>query len=125
MQNDDNELEKYLSEFRPRAVRMLRAEPEWKNPPWMGRLAAATILAALAGTGLWHAAHKGRTERAEVKELTIHGESGVVEPAVNSITLTRIALTDPQHFEEKMSEASRVVLPDLRDPQSTLSVLTK
>jgi len=121
---DDNELEKYLREFQPRAVRPLESLRQTAIP-WRGRLAAAAVVLFSVSGGLWYAIHKSNMPRAEVKLETSRGEALVQERRVNSILLTKLALEDPKRFEEQLEVESRQVLPDLQGQQSTLRALTK
>jgi|SRR5208283_2581603 len=121
---DDNDLEKYLGEFQPRAVRPL----ETSRPAamaWMGRLAAAALLLLSVGGGLWYARHKRNTPREEAKLATVRVEARVEERRINPILLTKLALEDPKRFEEQLEAESRLVLPNLQGQQSTLRVLAK
>jgi hypothetical protein len=124
MRKDDTELEKYLGEFQPRAVRPL--ETSWRTAaPWKGRLAAAALVLLSVSGGLWYARHDRNKPRAAVKLATVRGEARVEERRANSILLTKLALEDPKRFEEQLEAESRDVLPDLRGQQSTLRVLAK
>ncbi len=124
MPKDDHELEKYLGEFQPRAVRPLKTS---RPTPmvWMGRMAAAALVLLSVGGGLWYAQHKRNTPRAEVKSATVGVEARVEERRINPILLAKLALEDPNRFEEQLEAESRLVLPDLQGQQSTLRVLAK
>jgi hypothetical protein len=123
----EQDMEKYLSEFRPRAVRALESELangyrvarfDWQ------RLAAAAVLFAALGTSVWYAQVKpdhatqtaGRqqvqTERTPLKDLS-------------SVQLTRLALADSEKFDEVLAEQSRESLPNLRGERSTLRILAQ
>ena len=124
MPTDDNDLEKYLGEFQPRAVRPL--ETSWPTRmAWMRRLAAAALLLLSVGGGLWYARHERNVPRAEVKLATVGIEVHVEERRINPILLTKLALDDPKRFDEQLEAESRHVLPDLQGQQSTLRVLAK
>jgi hypothetical protein len=124
MLKHDSELERYLSEFQPRALRPL--EPaRIKRGVWMARLAAAAVVVASLGLGLWYGGHKREMARVAGKRTVVRIEFHTTESAVNAISLTKMALDDPKEFELEMNEKSRRVLPGLRGPQSTLSVLAK
>jgi len=123
MPKDDNELEKYLAGFQPRAVRPLQSSRPMATVWWV-RLAAALLLFSVCG-GLWYARHKRNLQHVEVTTATARVEGRVEEPSVNPILLTRLALQNPKRFEEQLAAESRRVLPDLRGQQSTLRVLAK
>ena len=123
MAKDDNELEKYLAGFQPRAVRPLQSSRPMATV-WLRRLAAALLLFSVCG-GLWYARHKRNLQRIEVTTATVRVEGRVEERSANPILLTRLALQDSQCFEEQLAAESRRVLPDLQGQQSTLRVLAK
>jgi hypothetical protein len=124
MLKNDNELEKYLSEFQPRGVRPLDVRQAARNS-WLGWLAAAALALISVGAGLWYVAHGKKMERDIVKVDTARMATGVEEWKPNTILLTKMALEDPRRFEEQIDQASRRVLPDLRGQQSTLGVFAK
>jgi hypothetical protein len=119
---DDNEMEKYLGKFRPRAVRPLETSRPMAMA-WMGRLAAAALLLFSVGAGLCYARHERNTPRAEAKLATVRVEARVDEKRANPILLTELVLQDPKRFEEQLEAESQRVLPDLQGQQSTLRVL--
>ncbi len=123
MWNDEKDVEKYLSEFQPRQL------PSWepasaKPRPWMGRLAAAAVLALSVVGGLWYGRHSRSLPTAE-SGPSPRQETSLNRQRPNSIALTRLALEDEKQFEAQLSDESRGVLPDFHGSQSTLSVLAK
>ncbi len=120
----DHDLEKYLGEFQPRAVRPL----ETSRPTamfWLGRLAAAALVLLSVGGGLWYVQHESKMPRVGLKLATPRIEARVKETRFNPVLLTKLALDDPKRFEEQLEVESRHVLPDLQGQQSTLRVLAK
>src|SRR5271166_5945252 len=113
---DDNDLEKYLREFQPLAVRPLESSRQTANP-WRGRLAAAAVVLLSVSGGLWYARHKSDMRRAEVKLQSSGGDAGVEERRGNAILLTKLALEDPKRFEEQIEDESQHVLPDFQGEQ--------
>jgi hypothetical protein len=120
MQEDNKELERYLNEFRPRAVRPLELRPV-AHMVWPRRLAAAAVVLLAAGAWLWYAGRGTKLEQ-ETTKITTQKGSPVVDWKANTIVLTKMALEDPKRFEEQLDEESRRVLPDLRGQHSTLGV---
>jgi hypothetical protein len=124
MQKHDEEMERYLKKFQPRAVRPLEISRQSGNV-WMRRLAAAAVLVLAGGISLWYGQHKtpGSLKTAKVSEL-----QSIVSSAPRSAStlyLTRLALEDNQAFEALLTKESRMELPDLQGEQSTLRVLAK
>jgi hypothetical protein len=117
MPNGENDLEKYLSEFRPRQVRTLPVVPSHARH-WIGRLGAAALVVLSVGGGLWYARHTRKTPIANGPEL---GQD--MRP--NAIALTRLALENDKQFQEELAVECRTILPDFRGQRSTLSVLAK
>jgi len=121
---DDNDLEKYLREFQPRAVRPLETSRPVRIP-WKGWLAAAALVLLSLSGGVWFGRHKRSLPPGGVKPKTFKVEAIVEQRKTNTILLTKLALEDPIRFEEELEADSRRVLPDLQGAQSTLRVLTK
>jgi hypothetical protein len=117
MPEDDRELEKYLSNFRPRDVRPLDLTLVTRTV-WLKRLAAAAVVLLAVGAWLWY----GGQEQERTKIMEPQKEAPAVVWKANTIVLTKLALEDPNRFEERLDEESRRVLPDLRGQQSTLCV---
>jgi hypothetical protein len=124
MQRNEDELEKYLSEFQPRGVRPLRAA-QGTTRTWMGRLAAAALVLVSGGGGLWYTQYEKKIARAEVEAGRVQIDFRLPDTQPNSIALTKLALENPKQFEERLEAESRQVLPDLQGQQSTLQVFVK
>jgi hypothetical protein len=122
MLDSNNEFEKYLSDFQPRGVRPLEIAQTSPNV-WLKRLAAAATV-VISASALWIAGH---TENKTIPKPEVSASNSLpqTDSTPNSIALTKMALEDPQQFEQVMDAASRNILPDLRGPQSTLRVLAK
>ena len=124
MQPYDEETERYLREFRPRATRPLEVAPKPRNIlPW--RLATAAALVLLAGGSLW-LAHRERARPKEAADLqpskvNVRGK----QEYESTLALTRLALTDNEKLESLLAEESRKVLPAFQGEQSMLKVLAK
>jgi hypothetical protein len=118
----DDELEKYLSEFRPLAVRRLE-RPRPAIAPWTKRLAVAAIVLICGSAGLWHA-HHGHSSSSLATAPTIQIEVAVGTGRSNTFALTKLALEDEAQFEARLAAESRKVLPSFQG-KSTLQVLSK
>ncbi len=121
MPEDNRELEKYLSNFRPRDVRPLDLTTVTRTV-WLKRLAAAATVLLAASAWLWYAGHEKKLEQERTNIMEPQKQAPVVEWKANTLVLTKMALEDPKRFEEQLNEESRRVLPDLRGQQSTLGV---
>jgi hypothetical protein len=123
----EQDIEKYLNDFRPRAVRGLEtnrvndyrvARFDWQ------RLAAAAVLTAALGTSIWFARLRPdqATQIADRQQVqTEHAP----QRDLSNLQLTRLALTDNEKFDEVLAEQSRSSLPNLRGERSTLRVLAQ
>jgi hypothetical protein len=120
----DDETERYLKEFRPRAIRALEVLPKTRNI-LSRRLAAAAALTLLAGGLLWYA----NRNTTRLREATNVQPADVNVPTnsryESTLVLTRLALTDNAKLEAILSEESRKVLPNVQGEQSMLKVLAK
>jgi hypothetical protein len=123
MPNDESELEKYLSEFRPRQVRPLEMSKPVTSQ-WSGRLAAAAVVLLSVTAGLWYARHPWKTPLGAHQPVS-RLDSRVEGARPNTIALTRLALENENEFEVELAAESRTVLPDFQGQQSTLRVLAK
>ena len=124
MDQYDDETERYLREFRPRAIRTLKVAPKARSI--LSRCVAAAVAAALLAGGLLWFAHR---EAARFQEA-----AKIPPPEVNvargrryesALALTKLALTDNEKLESLLTEESRKILPAVRGEQSTLKVLAK
>ena len=121
MATHDEELERYLSQFRPRPVRALevRAHPK---PVKRGWLIAAALAILVGGVSLWSLWHLRQQYKGTQDELMVRR---VLPPAPSPIALTKLALEDNERFEALLVERSRNVLPGFQGKNSTLAVLAK
>jgi hypothetical protein len=128
----EQDMEKYLSEFRPRAVRALETErandnevvvPKVARFDWQ-RLAAAAVLFAALGTSVWYAQVKTdhATQTADQQQVQTERPP---RRDLSSVQLTRLALSDKEKFDEVLTERSRESLPNLRGERSTLRILAQ
>jgi hypothetical protein len=123
---DEKDVEKYLGEFRTRAVRPLEIMRP-KVPAWAGRLAAAAVLAVLAGGGAWFLAHSrkaqsGAKQMVEQKKEKTPGEAGQKLPMLQ---LTKLAVEDPERLDALLGEAPKRNLLVLDGKKSMLGTLAK
>jgi len=121
---DEEELERYLSEFRPRPVRALRVPPRSERI-WPLRLGAAAIIFLLGGVSLWHLRQETKSVKNEVSTRHVLPTTAVRSSNLNAIALTKLALDDNEHFEALLADRSQTALPSFQGENSTLRVLTK
>jgi hypothetical protein len=124
MNQHDDEIERYLKEFRPQAIRELELGPQLRSIFWR-RLAAAAAVTVCAGGLLWF----GRHELMGTKEA-MNVQLGKVDLAYRrqyptTLALTKLALANNERFEMLLAEESRKSLPRFQGEQSGLSVLAK
>jgi hypothetical protein len=121
MLNDD-ELEQYLSEFRPRVLRPL-AYPQPAKRLWPKWLAVAATLLVCGAMALWYA-HGGGSSARLAKPPAFSTNVAMGTDRASAFALTQLALTDEGQFEAHMAMESRKVLPSFTGA-STLRVLSR
>jgi hypothetical protein len=124
MRNHDEEMESYLKEFRPRAIRPLEQEPE-SPTVWLRRLAAAAAIVLAGGLSIlfsWRETTTAPQEASDPQPL-LSIEFG--PKTMNTLLLTKLALEDSKTFSAMLTEESRRVLPSLQGQESTLRVLAE
>jgi len=118
-------LEKYLSEYRPRALRPLQLPGEQRPMTWSKKLgvAAAVLIPLCAGGGLWYGLRpKTCSAPVAVKVVQI---ATVAQRRPTSFTLTKLALQDDGKFQAELAAESRLALPNFEGERSTLQVFAK
>ena len=124
MTKEDEQLERYLAEFRPRPIRKLVIPDQYPNL-WLRRLAAAAIILLGAGIGLWLAV---RPDSRAPQIVQVRQPSPIARPPrknLSSFALTKLALENSQEFDSYLLNESRNVLPSLQGEHSTLRILAK
>lgn len=119
MQQHDEEIEQYLKEFTPRAIRPLEDERR-SHDLWPRRLAAAALIVVAGGFSLWFTLREAKTAplKPPVSELQ-HGIPDGNKP-VSTFLLTKFALEDEERFDAALTDESRRVLPNMQGQKSTL-----
>ena len=120
---DDENLERYLGEFRPRPVRPLEIPRRIETAQLWLVAAAATIF--VGGVALWYLLPETRGTMDAPAMQQVRSGTGLRQSNLNAIALTRLALEDEAHFEEFLVDKSRRVLPSFQGENSALRVLTK
>jgi hypothetical protein len=126
MNAHDEQFENFLREFQPRRPRALPA-PFAAKTVWQRRLYAAAVMTVTIVFSLWLL----RQGSPSHKDLTAAGNTQVLpdaRPAPETLSifpLTQLALEDPARFDTVLTKASRHVLPNFQDSESTLRVLAK
>lgn len=126
MPNDDEDVEKYLREFRARAVRPLETSRP-KAPVRIRRLAAAAVLAVLAGGGAWFVAHSQIVQSGASETLEPKAElpAGIAERKLPILQLTKLAVEDPGKLDALLGQAPRNTFSIVEGKKSMLSTLAK
>lgn len=126
MPNDEKDLEKYLGEFRARAVRPLEIIRP-KASDWTRRLAAAAVLAVLAGGGTWIVVHSHRVP-SEVN-LTVEQRTENTAAAAGKklpmLQVTKLVVDDPEKLDALLGQAPRNKLSVMDGTKSMLGTLAK
>jgi hypothetical protein len=121
MQNHDEEMECYLKEFMPRAIRPL--EQKQRSPNfWPRRLAAAAVVVLAGGLSLWFARREAETVPSKPLISGLQRSVPSSHNPVSTFLLTKLALDDNKRFNEALTEESRRVLPSMQGKESTLRI---
>ena len=122
MWNPDEEMERYLNEFRPRAIRPL--EIEAPSPRyWLRPLAGAAAIVLIAGLSIRLSRRETVIVPKAAREQQTQVRTRFGEKRMNPFLMTRLALEDHQAFDAILTEDSRRVLPGLQGQESMLRVL--
>ncbi len=126
MLNDEKDVEKYLGEFRARAVRPLEIGRP-KAPAWIRRLAAAAVLAVLAGGGAWFVAHSQKVQSGASETVAPKTEITVVftESKLPMLQMTKLAVEDPDKLDALLGPTPRHNFSDVEGKKSMLGTLAK
>ena len=125
MNPPDDEMERYLRQFQPRAVRALELAPKVGLTLRWRLVAAAAGLALFAGSFLW-VTHRDAQRLPPTLNVRANKANGAGERQLESpLALTRLALSDNDKLESLLAEESRAELPSLQGEQSMLRALAK
>ena len=120
----DEETERYLREFQPRAIRPLEVLPKVRNV-LSRRLAAVVAVTLFAGGTAWYL-HREAPPKKEVTNVLAKTKSVTSERRyASTVALTRLALEDNERLDAMLADESRKLLPAFQGEQSTLKVLAK
>jgi hypothetical protein len=119
----DEEVERYLAEFKPRRVRAL--EVPGNKQVWSLRLVAAAVMFIVGGLSLWYQWQETKGVKDAPSSRHVLPTTAVRVSNLNGIALTRLALEDNEGFEALLADRSRTALPSFQGEDSTLRVLAK
>ena len=119
----DEEVERYLAEFKPRRVRAL--EVPGNKRVWPLRLVAAAVIFLVGGISLWYLSQETKGVKDAISRRHILSTTAVRTSNLNAIALTRLALENNEHFEALLADRSQTALPSFQGENSTLRVLAK
>ena len=119
MPQHDEEIERYLKEFTPRAIRPL--EDDTRSPNlWPRRLAAAAVIVVAGGFSLWFTLREAKTVPLKPSVSELQHEIPNSSKRVSTFLLTKLALEDEKRFDAVLTDESRRVLPSMQGQESTL-----
>ena len=119
----DEEVERYLAEFKPRRVRAL--EVPGNKRVWPLRLVAAAVIFLVGGSSLWYLRQETQGVKDALSGRHVLPTTAVRASNLNAIALTKLALEDNEHFEALLADRSQTALPSFQGENSTLRVLAK
>lgn len=120
----DEEVERCLSEFQPRAVRALKVSAR-TGSVWPLWLVAASAIILVGGVLFWHLRQETKNAKDAAAMQQVLSSTALGQRNLNAIALTRLALEDNELFEALLADKSRTVLPNFEGENSTLRVLAK
>jgi hypothetical protein len=124
MDPHDEQTERYLKEFRPKAIRELQVPPRSKPILWR-RWAAVAALAACAGGIFWFSFRESTLREGAANTQALKTVVAGQQQHLSTIALTSLALQDEKKFDALLEEESRKSLPRLQGEHSSLKVLAK
>jgi len=117
-QHDEDDLERYLKKFQPRAIRQLEVRRQTGNS-WLRRMAAVVVVFA-GSISIWYAQRK--TAKPPEKP-TIQAVRSITNIHMSTPVLTKLALDDSKAFDALLTNESQTELPSMQGEQSALRVL--
>jgi hypothetical protein len=124
MDPHDEETERYLKTFQPRAIRELNLVPQPRAVFWKRLIAAATVVTCAAGL-LWFNRYKAARLKSTADTRTAAVSVQYHQPHPSILALTALALQDERKFDVLLDEESRTSLPRFQGERSSLRVLAK
>ena len=119
----DEEVERYLAEFKPRRVRAL--EVPGNKRVWPLRLVAAAVIFLVGGSSLWYLRQETQGVKDALSRRHVLPTTAKRASNLNAIALTKLALEDNEHFEALLADRSQTALPSFQGENSTLRVLAR
>ena len=119
----DEEVERYLAEFKPRRVHAL--EVPGNKRVWPLRLVAAAVIFLVGGSSLWYLRQETQGVKDALSRRHVLPTTAKRASNLNAIALTKLALEDNEHFEALLADRSQTALPSFQGENSTLRVLAK
>jgi hypothetical protein len=121
---NDEEVERYLSEFQPRPVRTLVVCPR-NERVWALRSIAAVSIIFVGGISFWYLRQETKGTRHAPTAQQVWPSSALLQDNLNAIALTRLALENDERFEKFLADKSRTVLPSFQGENSAFRALAK
>jgi hypothetical protein len=124
-QDDDQEeeIERYLKRFQPRAVRPLRMPPQ-TGRVWFLRLAVTAGVILIGGLALWYTLRQ-TAQPSQARAIHDVRSEARSHPRISTLALTRLALNDSKAFDNVLTERSRTMFPSMQGEGSALRALAK
>jgi hypothetical protein len=127
MEDHDQDFERYLRQFRPRAPAALPGPRRTAPPVWRLRLAlvaAIIVICSLAGWFFVRRRHSpGTSHRIQTLSASRQTTPSAGPPDISLGRLKALMGSDPSGFDAALMNISQRLLPNVENPQGTLSVL--
>lgn len=127
MEDHDEDFERYLHQFRPRAPGALPGPRRATLPSWgikLALVAAIVVIGSLAG---WLSVGRHHSPPASHRLETLSTSPQITHSAASpDVSLCRLKVlmgSDPSGFDAALMNISQRLLPNVENPQGTLHVL--
>jgi hypothetical protein len=127
MEDHDQDFERYLRQFRPKAPAALPGPRRTALPAWRLRLAVAAATIVICSLAGWFFVRKryspGTTHRIPALSASRQTTPSAGPPDISLGRLKILMGRDPSGFDAALMSISRRLLPNVENPQGTLYVL--
>lgn len=120
----DEDLERYLRKFAPRAIQPLKI-PRRESSPQPRWLAAVAMVVLAGAVALWYSTRQP-TRSADSRAISeVRPGNPRRQTPINALALTKLALDDSKAFDTALRDESQAMFPTMRGERSALRILAK
>ena len=127
MEDHDQDFERYLRQFRPKAPAALPGTRRTALPAWRLRLAVAAAIIVICSFAGWFFVQRRHSDVTSHRVQTLSASrQTTLSAGPPDISLGRLKVLmgrDPSGFDAALTNISQRLLPNVENPQGTLHVL--